>query len=341
VSEGPAQARRLVGRDDDLADLTATFRSVQAGRMAAVVLCGEAGAGKTSLVQELAARAAADGAIVLRGGGLDIAESPPFWPVASALRSLLGSADSRAAEVLAPWTEQLDDLLALGGRPASPAAGTAAPGAQILELLRHVVADLARRAPVVFVVDDLQWVDHSTRDLLVYLIANLAAEPVLLLVTYRSDAHPDTSATRALIAELQRHRQVRCAEVLPLSRAAVAEIVERSAPGRPELVELVWTRSAGNAFIVEETLRAALEGEPHALPRTLRDLVSSRLETLSPAAQRVVRTVAVAYGPLPHELLATVVDGSGNGEQELLDALRESVDRGVVIVDPGAGAGEG
>ena len=123
MSEGPAQARRLVGRDDDLADLTATFRSVQAGRMAAVVLCGEAGAGKTSLVQELAARAAADGAIVLRGGGLDIAESPPFWPVASALRSLLGSADPRAAEVLAPWTEQLDDLLALGGRPASPAAG--------------------------------------------------------------------------------------------------------------------------------------------------------------------------------------------------------------------------
>lgn len=345
MSGGPAPAPRLVGREDDLAALTSTLRSVQAGRMAAVVLCGEAGVGKTSLVQELATRAAHHGAIVLRGGALDIAESPPFWPVASALRTLLDSADTRAAAALASWTAQLDDLLALGGAPASPAGGpgTATPGVQTLELVRRVVADLARHAPVVFVVDDLQWVDHSTRDLLVYLIANLAADPVLLLVTYRSDAHPDTSSTRALIAELQRHRQVRCAEVLPLPRAAVAEIVERSAPGRPELVELVWSRSRGNAFIVEETLRAALEGEPHALPRTLRDLVSSRVETLSPAAQRVVRTVAVAYGPLPHELLAAVVDGPGHGgdEQELLDALRESVERGVVVVDDGGGAGEG
>jgi DNA-binding CsgD family transcriptional regulator len=317
--------------------------------MAAVVLCGEAGTGKTSLVEELAARAAGDGAFVLRGGALDIAESPPFWPVASALRTLLASGDARVTDALTPWTAQLDELLALGGSrggaaraPGAGDAGSAGvtPGVQTLELVRCVVAGLARSAPVVFVVEDLQWVDHSTRDLLVYLIANLAAEPVLLLVTYRSDAHPDTSAIRALIAELQRHRQVRCAEVTPLSRDAVAEIVEQAAPGRPELVELVWSRSAGNAFIVGETLRAAQDGEPHALPRTLRDLVVSRVATLSPVAQRVVRAVAAAYGPLPHRLLAAVADTQMISEQELLDALREGVERGVVVVDDGV-AGEG
>jgi DNA-binding CsgD family transcriptional regulator/tetratricopeptide (TPR) repeat protein len=342
VSERPATATRLVGREADLAGLVATFRSVQAGRMAAVVLCGEAGVGKTSLVQELAVRAEDDGAIVLRGSALDIAESPPFWPVASALRALLAAADLRAAAALAPWTAQLDDLLALGGGSAQPTAGQ---GVQTLELVRRVVADLARRAPVVFVVDDLQWVDHSTRDLLVYLIANLAPERVLLLVTYRSDAHPDVSSTRALIAELQRHRQVRCEEVLPLARSAVAEIVEQAAPDRPELVELVWQRSGGNAFIVGETLRAALEGEPHALPRTLRDLVASRLATLSPAAQRVVRTIAAAHGPLPHRLLAAVAESQGvyHSGHELLDALREAVERGVVVVgdDAGDDAGDG
>ncbi len=348
MSEGPATATRLVGRDDDLAALTGTLRAVQAGRMAAVVLCGEAGAGKTSLVEELAARAADDGAVVLRGGALDIAENPPFFPVASALRTLLAEGDERVAAVLAPRVAQLDDLLALGGgRTAAPGTGEqggrepgAAPGVQTLELVRRVVSDLARRAPVVFVVEDLQWVDHSTRDLLVYLIANLAAEPVLLLVTYRSDVHPDTSATRAFIAELQRHRQVRCRDVGPLSRGAVAQIVEQTAPGRPELVELVWSRSAGNAFIVDETLRAALEGEPHALPRTLRDLVVSRVETLLPVAQRVVRMVAAAHGPLPHRLLAAVADTEGVSERELLDALREGVERGVVVVDDGV-AGEG
>jgi DNA-binding CsgD family transcriptional regulator len=338
VSEGLAIATRLVGRENDLATLTETLRGVQAGRMAAVVLCGEAGVGKTALVQELAAVAQADGATVLRGGALDIAESPPFWPVASALRTLL-AADPWAAKALASWTAQLDELLALGGRSAPPTAGQAV---QTLELVRGVLADLARHAPVVLVVEDLQWVDHSTRDLLVYLIANLAAEPVLLLVTYRSDAHPDTSATRALIAELQRHRQVRCTDIRPLSRAAVAEIVEQSAPDRPDLVELVWQRSAGNAFIVGETLRAALEGEPHALPRTLRDLVTSRLETLSPTARRVVRAIAAAHGPVPHRLLAAVADGQrlGANDHELLDAVREGVERGVVVVDD-RGAEEG
>ena len=122
MSECPATATRLVGRDDDLAALTATLRSVQAGRMAAVVLCGEAGAGKTSLVEELTARAAAEGAVLLYGGALDIAENPPFWPVASALRTLLAEGDPRVPAALAPWTAALDDLLALGGVPTAPPA---------------------------------------------------------------------------------------------------------------------------------------------------------------------------------------------------------------------------
>lgn len=342
MSECPATATRLVGRDDDLAALTATLRSVQAGRTAAVVLWGEAGAGKTSLVEELTARAADEGAVVLFGGALDIAENPPFWPVASALRTLLAEGAPRVTAALAPWTAALDDLLGSHRDRSGPGAPDPAGGGagdvsavQTLELIRRVVADLARCAPVVLVVEDLQWVDHSTRDLLVYLIADLVAEPVLLLVTYRSDAHPDTSATRAFIAELQRHRRVRCAEVRPLSRDAVARIVEQSAPGRPELVELVWSRSAGNAFIVGETLRAALEGEPHALPQTLRDLVLSRVEALSPDAQRVVRAVAVAHGPLPHRLLAAVAEAQRIAEPELLAALREGVERGVVVVDEG------
>jgi DNA-binding CsgD family transcriptional regulator/tetratricopeptide (TPR) repeat protein len=339
VNERPAIATRLVGREDDLAALTATLRTVQAGRMAAVVLRGEAGAGKTSLVEELAGRAESEGAIVLRGGALDIAESPPFWPVAAALRTLVASTDPRTVAALAPWRAPLDDLLALGSGPTGDPAG--AGGVHTLELVSRVVADLARRAPVVFVVEDLQWVDHSTRDLLVYLIANLVAEPVLLLVTYRVDAHPDTSASRALVAELGRHRQVRCTDVAPLSRAAVAQLVAEGAPDRPELVELVWSRSGGNAFIVGETLRAALEGEPHALPATLRDLVLSRLATLSPLARRVVRAVAAAHGPLPHHLLATVAAAQQIGEPDLLDALREAVERGVVIVDDGGPAGEG
>ncbi|MHA6794375.1 ATP-binding protein [Pseudonocardia bannensis] len=330
MSDRPAAAP-LIGRENDLAKLTTALRSVQGGRMAAVVLSGEAGVGKTRIVQELMSQAARDGATVLCGGGIDIVESPPFWPVASALRNLLRSpAGKVAAERGASWVAQLDDLLAPGAQTAEPAGPH--QRVQTLELIHRVILELAEDSVVVLVVEDLQWADRSTRDLLAYLIANLTHEPVLLVATHRSEAEADGSPVRAMLAELQRHRRVRCEVVAPLGHDAVARIVGMAAPGRPDLVDLVWQRSAGNAFIVEETLRAALDGDPLALPQTLRDLVLSRLAALSPAAQRVVRAVAVSDGPLSHPLLAAVVD---QGEPELLDALRESVDHGVVMVDAG------
>jgi DNA-binding CsgD family transcriptional regulator/tetratricopeptide (TPR) repeat protein len=330
VREGPASPP-LVGRRDDVAALTAAFEAAQQGRMAAVFLTGEAGVGKTRLVQDAVVRAADAGATVLVGGATDIAESPPFWPVASALRVLLRSTDGPAVRrLLAPWAAQLDELVSPG-----PAGRTLVdPNArmQTLELLRHVVVALAGRSAVVLVVEDVQWADRSTLDLLAYLVANLADERVLILASHRTDGPTYDSPARGLINELARHRQVRCLEVRPLRRADVAQLVRVAAPGRADLVDLVWARSEGNAFIAGETLRAALGGDPDALSMTLRELVLSRIGRLPPAVLRVVRAVAVCDGPLPHRLLEAVLDGAGT---PLLDALREAVDAGVVVVDPG------
>ncbi|GAA5130613.1 helix-turn-helix transcriptional regulator [Pseudonocardia adelaidensis] len=321
--------RPLVGRDEDLGELLAVLESVRRGRMATIFLSGDAGVGKTRLVQELVVRAEAAGATVLVGAATDIAESPPFWPVASALRGLLRSPrGDEVRRLLAPWSDQLDELLALRSAVPVPLARV-----QTLELLHRVVLRLALDSVLVLVVEDVQWADRSTLDLIAYLIANLADERLLLVGTHRTEpgAEPSTAA-RTVIRELARHRQVRTVEVRPLRREAVAELVAAAEPGRPDLVELVWMRSAGNAFIAEETLRAAVDGDPTGLPTTLRELVLSRVERLSAPALRTVRAVALADGPLPHRLLDAVLDGG----PWLLDALRESVDAGVVVVDDAA-----
>jgi DNA-binding CsgD family transcriptional regulator len=321
----------LVGREDDVAALTGALDAVQQGRMATVFLVGDAGVGKTRLVQDLVSRADRVNATVLLGGATDIAESPPFWPVASALRTLLRS--PRGDEVqrqLSPWADQLEELVAL--RPAVPALGGPQARVQTLELLHRVVLRLAGGSVVVLVVEDLQWADRSTLDLLAYLVANLADERVLVVATHRTELASDSSAARTMISELGRHRQVRCLEVAPLRREAVAAMVDALAPGRTDLVELVWKRSAGNAFIAEETLRAAMDGDPTGLPTTLRELVLSRVNRLSEPALRAVRAIALCDGPLPHRLLDTVLDGGG---PDLFDALREAVNAGVVVVDDG------
>lgn len=323
----PRGAAALAGRERDLALLTGALETVRLGRMSVVVLSGEAGVGKTRLVEELAAVADREGAFVLVGGALDLAESPPFWPVVSALRRLLRSPlpeDVRAA--LWPWADELDELLL-----PVPRTGRHTDQVLTLELLRSIIAELAACRPVVLAIEDLQWVDRSTRDLLVYLVSDLAREPVLLVATHRVDGPAGGDPVGVLIGELLRHRQVTCHEVAPLTRPAVASLVRNMAPDAgDDLVELVWQRSAGNAFIAEETLRAALSGDPEAIPTTLRDLVLGRVAALGPAAQAVVRAIAVCDGPLPHRLLAQVV---AIPEADLLAALRESVDAGVVKVD--------
>jgi DNA-binding CsgD family transcriptional regulator len=324
--------RPLVGRDGDLRELLSVLESVRQGRMATIFLSGDAGVGKTRLVQELVARAEDAGATVLTGAATDIAESPPFWPVASAMRALLRSPrGDEVRHLLAPWSDQLDELLALRSAVPAPLARV-----QTLELLHRVVLRLALESVLVLVVEDVQWADRSTLDLMAYLVANLADERLLLVGTHRTEPGVDPStqvtAARTVIRELARHRQVRTVEVQPLQRAAVAELVAAAAPGRPDLVELVWMRSAGNAFIAEETLRAAVDGDPTGLPTTLRELVLSRIGRLSAPALRTVRAVALADGPLPHRLLDAVLDGG----PWLLDALRESVDAGVVVVDEAA-----
>jgi DNA-binding CsgD family transcriptional regulator/tetratricopeptide (TPR) repeat protein len=320
----------LVGREDVLGELEATLESARQGRMATVFLSGDPGVGKTRLVQELVGRAERSGALVLAGAATDIAESPPFWPVASALRTLLRSPRGREVRaVLEPWSDQLDDLLVLRSAVAEPLARV-----QTLELLHRVVLRLALESLLVLVVEDVQWADRSTLDLIAYLVANLPDEQLLLVGTRRTEpgASGRDSAARTVIRELARHRQVRSLEVPPLRREAVAELVTTAEPDRPDLVELVWMRSAGNAFIAEETLRAAADGDPTGLPTTLRELVLSRLERLSAPALRTVRAVALADGPLPHRLLDAVLGGG----PWLLDALRESVDAGVVVVDEAA-----
>ncbi|MDT7671157.1 MAG: hypothetical protein QOC74_3940 [Pseudonocardiales bacterium] len=311
---------QLVGRDAELAELVADFQAAGAGRMAAVVLGGDAGVGKSRLVSEFTGIAGAAGAIVLAGRGIDIADAPPFWPVISALRHGVRSApDQEIADLLGPRLARLDDLSAEPG-----------PRVQILEALHRTVVELAERHVVVLVIEDLQWADRSTRDLLVYLVASLTTERVLLVGTHRSFAAGDAPGLGGMLGELRRHRQVSWREIAPFPRTSLASLVETWAPDRPGLEPMVWQRSAGNAFIAEETVRAVLAGDALGLPTTLRELVLNRVGSLPSAAQGVTRAVAVSSGPLPHPLLAEVLEVP---EPELLEAVRAAAAAGVVVVD--------
>ena len=312
------------GRDRELAELVAAFQSARSGHMRAVFVSGDAGVGKTRLVSELVGIVRQQPATVLFGRAIDIADAPPFWPVISAIRNAVRSCpDDESNALLRRWLAGF--ALPNGMDDPGPR-----PPMQLLDLLHQLMIDLADLRPLVLVIEDLQWADRSTLDLLVYLVATLSHEPVLVIGTYRNDTPGSTPGLHSALAELSRHRKLSRVEVEPLPREALAELVAQWAPGRPGLEPLVWMRSAGNVFIAEETVRAVLGGDALGLPTTLRELVLSRIALLSPPAQQVVRAVASSVGPLPHPLLVDVLE---QPSAALLESVREAVDHGIVLVD--------
>ncbi len=306
------------GRTAELEHLRTALEQTRTSGASAVLLGGEAGVGKSRLVSEFCAEASEGGAAALTGRALDLDDGPSFWPVVSALRTHARTGQGPVAEQISTALKKLDGPDAVRTR------------VEMLEALRHVLVEAASVGPVVLVLDDLHWADRSTRDLLVYLVASLSDEPVMLVGTYRDDtAGGVPGRLAAMVGELRRHHRVSFRQVRPLERGDLADLLAAWAPDRPDLEPLVWRHSAGNVFLAEETVRAVLGGDPRGLPATVRDLVRTSVSALSPPAQWVVRALAAAIGETSHALLAEVLVRFAD---ELPDAVREAAEAGLVVV---------
>jgi DNA-binding CsgD family transcriptional regulator/tetratricopeptide (TPR) repeat protein len=339
----------MVGRAAELAHLLANVDRAATGRTSTVLLAGDAGVGKTRLLDELTAHAAERGVRVLTGHCVDLGDvGLPYLPFVDLLRPVAAEPELAPAAAGNPVLAAL-----LAGRPASfpppvppavegrdlsrPLPHRAAPQQvddgrlQLFESVAALICELAAGAPLLIVLEDLHWADRSSRDLLRYLLARLVEEPVAVVASYRADDLHRRHPLRPLLAELVRLPGVERLELAPLPDAEVAELVRRLAAtsGAPaaSTIEDVVARAEGNAFYAEELLAAGLHGE--ALPLGLTDVLLARVERRSPAAQHVLRIAAVAGRRVRHELLAAVgrlPDG------ELEEALAEVVHHHLLVV---------
>ncbi|MFB9412443.1 helix-turn-helix transcriptional regulator [Dactylosporangium matsuzakiense] len=190
-----------------------------------------------------------------------------------------------------------------------------------------------RRGRRRLIVEDLHWADRSTRDLVAFLIQTVREVGVLLLITYRSDELHRRHPLRPLLATWERNRGVDRIDVERFGRAEVAAQVEAIAggPSAARLTDVVYERSHGNAFLVEEILAAVAGGaDPGDLPPSLRDVLLARTEAVSGPAQEILRAAAVA-GPRVTERLLQIV--AAVPETALHPALREAVEHHLLVVD--------
>jgi DNA-binding CsgD family transcriptional regulator/tetratricopeptide (TPR) repeat protein len=197
--------------------------------------------------------------------------------------------------------------------------------------LRGLLDRLAVDAPLLFAVEDLHWADRSTLEFLSSLVRGLRDERLLLVCTYRSDELHRRHPLRPFLAEEERRPIVERVELEAFSPAELASQVGGilgTAPD-PEVVAQLHARCEGNPFFAEELL-AASGGAAGPLPRTLREVLSLRLEALPPDSRAVLRVTAAAGRQAGHGLLAAV---AGLPDASLLDALREAVAHHVLVHD--------
>jgi len=329
-----ATTSSLVGRADELSRLLGLLDRAERGRPAVGLIAGDAGVGKTRLLDELATRAGGAGVRVLVGGCMEVGDvGLPYVPFVDAFRDL-GTRPGEA-EVAAPLAAALPSLgrllpeLATESRPVPP-PGDGFERVQLFDGVLSLLARLSELAPLLLVIEDLHWADRSTRDLLAFLVRTLRGGRVALVASYRSDELHRRHPLRPLLAELVRLPDLERIELAPFGRAELAEHLQAVAgqPVPPAVVDRILARSEGNAFFAEELVAAGAIRADIALPDALADVLLGRIEALSELAQDVLKVAAVAGRRVGHQLL---VAASGQPEDEVERGLRDAI-AGQVLV---------
>ncbi|MFW6694184.1 helix-turn-helix transcriptional regulator [Streptomyces sp. MAR4 CNX-425] len=319
----------FAGRHDELKTLDGALARAALGEPQVLLVGGEAGVGKSRLLDEFLEAAQGAGAVSAVGGCLELgADGLPFAPFATALRMLHRRLGAELTELAAGQEPVLARLLPDLGPVAEEPPGQDSR-ARLFELTVGLLERLAAERTVVLALEDLHWADRSTRELLGYLVRSVQGARLVVLMTYRSDDVHRRHPLRPFLAELDRLRSVQRLELARLSedevRSQLAGIRGVPEPER-ELTAEVYARSEGIPFFVEEL---ALSDDAGRLSDSLRDLLLVRVEALPEGAQRVVR-LAARNARVPHALLAVV---SGLAEDELIEGLRAAVGANVLVPD--------
>lgn len=328
----------FVGRAAELAALSASAEEARAGRGSIWLVCGEAGIGKSRLMEEVARRASSDH-VVAWGRCWEEGGAPPFWPWTQILRSLLRKRQLPVAPFStpsrAPWLTGLVPELADHVRAdAPPSLDPELSRFRLLDAVTSALCDVAEQSPLLLLLEDLHVADASSLELLEFLARQIRASRIALLGTLR-EAEARRADGYPLLARLGREaRQL----VLPrLDRDGVAAVLGdafgREPPAR--LVDAMYATTEGNPLFLTEIARryATLSSPDHAralavIPPSVQIAISERVGDLSPATRELLETASALGREVPAALLGEL---AGTRRSEVARALAEAVDRAVLV----------
>ncbi|MBM4397023.1 MAG: AAA family ATPase [Deltaproteobacteria bacterium] len=363
-------SKRLYGREEQIAALNAAFSRTAQGYKELVLVAGLAGVGKTSLIRELTRTVAEQHGCFIAGKFDQYKRDIPYGALIDAFQGLVREVLARGEEDLA---RTRDDLLAAlgpngrviidlipevervtGPQPPVPELPPAESHNRLNLAFHNFISVFARRDhPLALFLDDLQWADNASLNLLRMLMTGAETQYLLALGAYRDNevdaAHPMTATLKEVRAA---GTAVRDLALPPLALPDVAMLLAdtlRSAPDRVRpLAELIHMKTGGNPFFIGEVLKTVHERRLvtferetgswawdlqgiQALPSSenVVDLMVEKIRRMRPEAQQAVKLAAIIGSQFD---AATLALASGKAVGEVLAALREAVVEGMIVL---------
>ncbi len=358
----------LIGRTGEYTRLIEAYRTAERGQPQVVLLRGEAGIGKTRLAREFLAWAADQGADVLQGHAFEASGRLPYQPLVEALRKRIERENAPDDLLSDPWLAELSRLLPeLRDRYPDltvPTEDETTARMRLLEAIVHLGEALAEHAPVVIFIDDIQWADAASLDVLQYAGHRWMEDltPIILILSLRTEASAITHELSTWLTGLERDLQTSNLTLGALSFDETLQLLRALRTAHAELlVQWLFAQTGGQPFYAMETLKALLERdllrwqrqehggwgihyEPatldtsqlhHFLPVGVREVIRSRLDQLTPAAFALLVAGAVLAHNFTFERECLV---AGLLEDEGLLALDEVLTRRLLQEAPGESA---
>ncbi|MEA2398606.1 MAG: hypothetical protein QOK25_2162 [Thermoleophilaceae bacterium] len=329
----------LLGRQQELGDLALALAEALAGRGQFCVLAGESGIGKTRLADEIAARAASEGATVRWGRAWEGGGAPAFWPWVQVIRGLSEGGDSellrRQLGAGAKWVAQIvPELRAL--LPDIEPPGSLDTDQARFALFDAVATFLCRVAgdrPLAILLDDVHAADPPTLLMLEFVARSVRDAPIFLLASYQEAAAAGRPEIDTIVNELA--REARQIVLRRLNEADIARLIAMrgNVDPSPELARALHATTDGNPFFATEVVRLlAAEGQLERqrggatarfpLPDTVRDAVRRRFEPLGAAAGETLQMAAVIGREFR---LGTLERATGVAREQLIETLDRAV----------------
>lgn len=346
----------FVGRNSEHNDLVQLYLRAQRGEAQAVIVEGESGIGKTRLVIEFMNWASAQGADVLSGQAFHTAGGLPYQPIVESLRGCSLFEADPSNYVSDVWLGELSRLLpelrdVFPSLP-EPLADDSTARTRLFEAVARLGDALSANLPVVLFIDDVQWADVGTLDMLQYLARRWVKQPILLIISIRSEALATSSALPEWLSDLGSAMPTARVMLGPLSPEDTyhlvqfldEEIAHQKRHDEDESVrtfgELLYSETQGHPFYLMEVLKALLvEGVMKrtstgqgtfiidfdkalhdqarlllSIPRSVRELIQARLTKLSPRASELLTAGAVLGRQFNLHLLCQVAAQEEEGE---------------------------